>query len=120
MTPADRAPAPSPDLERLARGLGAGDRTVLSRAITLIESKRADHRRDRRGADAGAVEAHRQGGACRHYRRAGRRQIDVDRRARQHADGARPQSRRARGRPIVAPHRRIDPRRQDAHGAARQ
>jgi LAO/AO transport system kinase len=32
-------------MERLARGLRAGDRTVLSRAITLIESKRADHRR---------------------------------------------------------------------------
>jgi LAO/AO transport system kinase len=37
--------SPSPDVERLARGLRAGDRTVLSRAITLIESKRADHRR---------------------------------------------------------------------------
>ena len=30
------------DVERLAEGIG--DRTVLSRAITLIESKRADHR----------------------------------------------------------------------------
>jgi LAO/AO transport system kinase len=39
------ASSPSPDIERLARGLCAGDRTVLSRAITLIESKRADHRR---------------------------------------------------------------------------
>jgi LAO/AO transport system kinase len=37
--------SPSPDIERLAHGLRAGDRTVLSRAITLIESKRADHRR---------------------------------------------------------------------------
>ena len=47
MTPTDRtaAPSPSQDLERLARGVRAGDRTVLSRAITLIESKRADHRR---------------------------------------------------------------------------
>src|SRR6201996_2262216 len=34
----------SPDVERLARGIRRGDRTVLSRAITLIESKRADHR----------------------------------------------------------------------------
>jgi LAO/AO transport system kinase len=39
------APSPSPDVERLARDIRAGDRTVLSRAITLIESKRADHRR---------------------------------------------------------------------------
>jgi LAO/AO transport system kinase len=35
----------SPDIERLARGLRAAERTMLSRAITLIESKRADHRR---------------------------------------------------------------------------
>ncbi|MGB7036768.1 MAG: methylmalonyl Co-A mutase-associated GTPase MeaB [Xanthobacteraceae bacterium] len=32
------------DVERLAGAILAGDRTVLSRAITLIESKRADHR----------------------------------------------------------------------------
>jgi LAO/AO transport system kinase len=37
--------SPSPDVERLARDIRAGERTVLSRAITLIESKRADHRR---------------------------------------------------------------------------
>jgi LAO/AO transport system kinase len=36
--------AASPDIERLAQGLRSGDRTMLSRAITLIESKRADHR----------------------------------------------------------------------------
>jgi LAO/AO transport system kinase len=33
------------DVGRLARDIRGGDRTVLSRAITLIESKRADHRR---------------------------------------------------------------------------
>jgi LAO/AO transport system kinase len=39
------APSPSSsDVERLARGVRDGDRTVLSRAITLIESKRVDHR----------------------------------------------------------------------------
>jgi LAO/AO transport system kinase len=37
--------APPADIERLARDIRSGDRTVLSRAITLIESKRADHRR---------------------------------------------------------------------------
>jgi len=36
---------PAPDLPSLARGIRAGDRAVLARAITLIESKRADHRR---------------------------------------------------------------------------
>jgi LAO/AO transport system kinase len=35
----------SEDTSRLPRAIGAGDRTMLSRAITLIESKRADHRR---------------------------------------------------------------------------
>jgi LAO/AO transport system kinase len=34
----------SPDVERLAQAIRAGDRTMLSRAITLVESKRADHR----------------------------------------------------------------------------
>jgi LAO/AO transport system kinase len=38
-----------PDLEQLARGVRAGDRAVLARAITLIESKRADHRKAARG-----------------------------------------------------------------------
>ena len=33
-----------PDLGLLACGIRAGDRAVLARAITLIESKRADHR----------------------------------------------------------------------------
>jgi len=39
------SPSISPDVEGLARDIRAGLRTVLSRAITLIESKRADHRR---------------------------------------------------------------------------
>src|ERR1700688_2573372 len=38
------SPSPASDVERLAEGISSGDRTVLSRAITLIESKRADHR----------------------------------------------------------------------------
>jgi LAO/AO transport system kinase len=37
--------APPFDPSRLARDIRAGNRAVLSRAITLIESKRADHRR---------------------------------------------------------------------------
>jgi LAO/AO transport system kinase len=39
------SPSQPSDVERLARDIRAGERTVLSRAITLIESKRADHRR---------------------------------------------------------------------------
>ncbi len=38
---ASRIPKPS----ELARGIRAGDRAMLARAITLIESKRADHRK---------------------------------------------------------------------------
>src|SRR5258708_39024649 len=38
------SPSPASDVERLAQGIRSGDRTMLSRAITLIESKRADHR----------------------------------------------------------------------------
>jgi LAO/AO transport system kinase len=37
-------PSLSIEVERLAEAIRTGDRTVLSRAITLIESKRADHR----------------------------------------------------------------------------
>jgi LAO/AO transport system kinase len=33
------------DTDRLAQGIRSGDRSLLSRAITLIESKRPDHRR---------------------------------------------------------------------------
>ena len=32
------------DVARIVSGVRAGDRSVLSRAITLVESKRADHR----------------------------------------------------------------------------
>jgi LAO/AO transport system kinase len=38
--------APSPDISSLARKLRGGDRATLARAITLIESKRADHQRN--------------------------------------------------------------------------
>src|SRR6202522_2956927 len=38
-------PTPSAEIGKLAQGVRNGDRNVLSRAITLTESKRADHRR---------------------------------------------------------------------------
>ncbi|HLH90408.1 MAG TPA: methylmalonyl Co-A mutase-associated GTPase MeaB [Xanthobacteraceae bacterium] len=40
-----KARQPLPDLAGLARGIRAGERAVLARAITLIESKRADHQK---------------------------------------------------------------------------
>src|ERR1700730_14280137 len=36
---------PAPDVVWLARGIRAGERAVLARAITLVESKRADHQK---------------------------------------------------------------------------
>ena len=39
------SPQPTPDVAKLAAGIRAGERAVLARAITLIESKRADHQR---------------------------------------------------------------------------
>jgi LAO/AO transport system kinase len=44
MIPKMAAPSRTLDVEQLARAIRAGDRSVLPRAITLIESKRADHR----------------------------------------------------------------------------
>ena len=41
--PAQRTDTRSPDVATLTRGVRAGDRTILARAITLVESKRADH-----------------------------------------------------------------------------
>jgi len=38
----------TPDVSKLAAGIRAGERAVLARAITLIESKRADHQRGAR------------------------------------------------------------------------
>ncbi len=40
---APRSESASPDVARLARAIRSGDRATLARAITLIESKRADH-----------------------------------------------------------------------------
>src|SRR5512145_1048399 len=40
-----RSQSPGPDLAKLARGIRAGERAVIARAITLIESRRADHQR---------------------------------------------------------------------------
>jgi LAO/AO transport system kinase len=43
-----RPPARSPDVAELARAVRAGERAVLARAITLIESRRADHQQTAR------------------------------------------------------------------------
>src|ERR1043166_3283700 len=42
MAPRDKQP--QPDFARLARGIRDCDRATLARAVTLMESKRADHR----------------------------------------------------------------------------
>src|SRR5438034_5838539 len=40
-----RRQPPIPDISNLARGIGAGERAVIARAITLIESRRNDHQK---------------------------------------------------------------------------
>src|SRR5215831_6104268 len=40
-----RSPSLLPDLTKLARGIRAGERAVIARAITLIESRRHDHQK---------------------------------------------------------------------------
>src|SRR5258705_8109884 len=45
---AGRAHTSEADVARLAQALRAGDRTQLARAITLIESRRADHQQTAR------------------------------------------------------------------------
>src|SRR5213593_4120710 len=42
---APRSERSTPDVAALARGIRDGERAVLARAITLIESKRADHQK---------------------------------------------------------------------------
>ena len=61
----------------LADRLIAGERAALARAITLVESKRADHEAAGAGAAPGGAAAHRPRGAARDHRRARRRQIDT-------------------------------------------
>ena len=43
-----RSAAGTPELANLARGIRAGERAVIARAITLVESRRADHQRSAR------------------------------------------------------------------------
>jgi hypothetical protein len=93
-------------------------RRALAKAITLVESTRADHQA------AGPGTARRRccrtpaGAAHRHFRRAGRRQVHLHRGAGAVPDRPRPPRRGAGGRSLVQRLRRLHPRRQDAHGAA--
>ena len=115
-----RMAAPPSTLEAaLAAGIRAGDRATLARAITLIESKRADHRQTAhllvqellpltgKAVRLGITGAPGAGKST---------TIDA---LGTYADRARPQGGGAGGRSVVEPHRRLDPRRQDPHGAAR-
>jgi LAO/AO transport system kinase len=43
-----RTAAGTPDLSNLARGVRAGERAMIARAITLVESRRADHQKTAR------------------------------------------------------------------------
>jgi LAO/AO transport system kinase len=47
-TTRSRAPAPDIDIAPFVRGIRAGERAVVARAITLVESKRLDHQKSAR------------------------------------------------------------------------
>ena len=94
-------PDPAPDAEALAAGVRAGDRRALAKAITLIESTRADHQRAARERCSTALLPH-TGNAIRMgiIGRAGRRQVDVHRGARPAPGRRRPSRRGARRRSV--------------------
>ena len=105
-------------VSELAAAVRSGDRAALPKAITLVESTRADHREQ---AQQLLLELMPDAGECharRHHRRARRRQVDHHRGARHVPDRAGPPRRGAGGRPVVDAHRGIDPRRQDPDGEA--
>jgi len=115
-----RSPPGTPDLANLARGVRAGVRGVLARAITLIESRRADHQAAARSPSAGSAARDRQ----RLYASASPafpgRQVDHHRCARHLPHRQWPQGRGARGRSVLGAQRRLDPGGQDAHGPPRR
>ena len=71
------------DIATLARRIRAGDRATLARAITLIESKRADHRKTAHQLVQELLPQTGKADPRRHHRRAGRRQVAHHRHARQ-------------------------------------
>ena len=106
------------DVDELAEGVRAGDRAELAG-----RSPSSSRPRPTIGLGAGAADSTllpRRGRRAprRDHRRAGRRQVDVHRRARHAAHRRRSPGRGARRRPVLDAHRRLDPRRQDADGPA--
>jgi methylmalonyl-CoA mutase len=102
--------------DRYRGSLRAGDRRVLARAITLIESLREDHREAAQRAARGTPAGHRQQPAHRHLGRAGGRQVHFYRGLRHAPVGAGASRGRAGGGSQLAARRRQHPRRQDPHG----
>src|SRR5580704_9574746 len=107
------SPSPSPDVERLARDIRAGERTVLSRAITLIESKRADHRRTAAALTQALL---RDTGNAVRVGITGAPGVGKSTMIDALGSMLTKQGRKVA---VLAAHRRIDPGRQNAHGAAR-
>ena len=120
MPPSAASPPRRLPLERYMEGILRGDRVILARAITLVESDLAGGWRTGRAAARLHSAAHRQFAARRHHRRAGRRQEHLHRRP-GHAPDSRTRRarRRAQRRSLQPAFGRQHPRRQDAHGAAR-
>ena len=107
------------DVAALAKGVLDGSRSVLARAITLVESQRADHRAAAQQLLMELLPHAGRSGPGGDQRAARGREVDVHRGAGHAAHRRRAPGRGARGRPVLDPHPRLDPGRQDPDGPAR-
>ena len=108
------------EIERLAAAVERGERRALARAITLVESTRADHRAKAEALLSTAHAGNRQRDPPRHLGLPWGGQVDFHRGLRPPPDRPGTPLGRARGRPLLQARRRLDSRRQDAHGEARR
>ncbi len=97
---------------------GPAQRRAIAKAITLLESTRADHRTQADELLTRLLPHTGQLVPARHLGRAGRRQVDLHRNAGPVPDRQGPPRGGAHHRPVVHRLGRLHPRRQDAHGTA--
>ena len=105
-------------VDELAAAVRSGDRAALPRAITLVESTRADHREQAQQLLLALLPDVWKRPSRRHHRGPWGGKVHHHRGARHASDRAGPPGGGAGRRPVVDSYRRIDPRRQDPDGAA--
>ena len=109
-------PAAQLNLADYAAGVRSGDRAMLARAITLVESTKPEHAAIAQKLLQTLLPS---SPAPRRHRSARRRQVDGDRPARDEPHRRRPPRGGAHRRSHLEAHGRLDPRRQDTHEPAR-